>query len=492
MSFLSKVIDRAGIPPVVDTEAEAVKLGALRIVVGLLLCWRSGIVARDALYYFDATYIMGRPWPLEAIGGWTQCVLAAGLLIGVAPRTCAALLMLTHAEFSVWTGTYNLGPMLLVPILGALAILDCGRLTMHPGIRQTPRASEYRAAYVVLFLAYAGWSFQAVLYHVRDPYWIQGRTTQVMFINSYLSEFYGFFRTWEGASPGTLRAMSMFVGAAQTVFQIAMIPLMFSRWGAAYVRIWGWVFILGSLVDLQLTLLPFVEVVLWTMVFVPSRRFAALGSTKAKVMAPGSRKHPHRPRLPITVYAVGYGSLSLLFFTNAILGATTGGSLPPWIASPVLFYAGLVAPNVFNTTDLRMGDRWAVLTRLDQDRVNLVPLDGFDGERLAYLRSDLLYYANSLRWRREMIGADDLTAFHEPGGAGYDYAYRVALYDHRRRRDDVPVTYMVTVFRNYAAERAGLETAARYTPTKMFEFTLRIGPDSAAARSTMVAEPIAD
>ncbi len=47
-------------------------------------------------------------------------------------------------------------------------------------------AAEFRAVYWVLFLAYAGWSFQAVLYHLRDPYWIQGRTTELTFTNSYL------------------------------------------------------------------------------------------------------------------------------------------------------------------------------------------------------------------------------------------------------------------------------------------------------------------
>lgn len=478
MRFLAAALDRAGLPRIADAEAEARKVAVLRIVVGLLLAWRSGIVARDAVYYFDRAVIMGRPLPLEAMAGWMQCALACGLVFGIVPRTCAALLMLTHAAFSVWTGTYNLGPMLLVPILGAMAVLDSGRLTVHTRVRRAPSPAEFRAAYLILFLAYAGWSFQAVLYHVRDPYWIQGRTTEVLFINSYLSEFYGVFRAWERANPVSLSALSMVVGSAQTLFQMAMIPLIFTRWGTVFVRVWGWIFILGSVFHLQLTLLPFVEVVLWGMVFLPARWFFAPGAGAGSAC---DANQPGEPGWAAMVYTAGYGVLSLMFFTNTILGFTTGGSLPLWIGSPVLYYAGLVAPNVFNTADLTMGDRWAVLTRIDRGNASLVPFDGFEGERLAYLRSDLVYFANSLRWRRGMIYAGDLVAYHTPGAPGYAYAYRVALYDHRRRGTLASETYTVRIFRNYAAERRDLALVSRYLPMQVYEFTLTVGPESNAS-----------
>jgi hypothetical protein len=491
MKLLFKALDSTRLPHVSSPEGEARKLAVLRIAVGLLLAWRSGIVARDAAYYFDATSVMGRAWPVEAVAGWVQCLVALGLAFGVFPRTCAAFLTLTHAIFSVWTDTYNLGPMLLVPILGAIAVLDSGRFTLTGPVRPTPRAAEFRAAYLVLFLAYAGWSFQAVLYHVRDPYWIQGRTTEVMFINSYLSEFYPVFRLWERASPDTLRALSVVVGGAQTLFQIAMIPLIFSRWGAAYVRIWGWIFIGGSLLDLQLTLLPFVECVLWAMIFLSPRWFHTRPLAAASV-ADTSRANGSGLRGPATVYTAGYLVLSSLFFANAILTFTINVSIPRWINHPVLFYAGLVAPNVFNTQDLTMGDHWAVLTRTDSSRSHLVPFDGPDGERLSYLRSDLLYFANSLRWRREMIGVTDLAAFHRPEGRGYGYAYRVALYDHRRRGSIVPETYNVSVFRNYAADRSGQPVATCYAPIKMFEFQVTVAPGSAVDSRSIAAERSAD
>jgi hypothetical protein len=417
-------------------------------------------------------------------------MLSLGLVFGVLPRTCAVLLMLTQAAFSVWTETYNLAPMLLVPILGAIAVLDSGRVALHGRVRLAPPPEEFRAVYLILFLAYAGWSFGAVLYHVRDPYWIQGRTTEIMFVNSYLSEFYGLFRAWEHASPASLRELSIAVGCAQTIFQLAMLPLMLTKWGARYVRAWGWIFILGSLVNLQLTLLPFVELVMWTAVFVPATWLAwAAGKAQAPMSSAWSLT-ARGSRYGAAAFTAGYGTLSLLFFTNALLGVAAGRSLPAWVADPVLFYAGLVAPDVFNTTDLTMGDRWTVLTRIDGERSELVPFDGPEGERLDYLRSDLLYFGNSLRWRREMIGVDDLAHFHEPGGAGYAFAYRVARYDYLRRGGLAPERYRVTVFRNYAAQRAGLTAPACYTPTKIFEFTLLIGPDSSVARAADPASEV--
>ena len=100
VSFLavSRALDRTGFPRLVDSETEARKFALLRVVVGLLLAWRSGIIARDAFYYFDPTLIMGHSWSLEAIAGGAQCVLSLGLVFGVLPRTCAAFLMLTQND----------------------------------------------------------------------------------------------------------------------------------------------------------------------------------------------------------------------------------------------------------------------------------------------------------------------------------------------------------------------------------------------------------
>src|SRR5262249_12152944 len=121
----------------------------------------------------------------------------AGLTLGLAPAICATLLMATHAAYSVWTGTYNLGTMLLVPVSAASAVLESGLLTHASRARAPLPATHYRAVYLLLFCFYAGLNFQALLYHLRDANWTAGHTPALMFTSSYLSRFYMCFRAWE-------------------------------------------------------------------------------------------------------------------------------------------------------------------------------------------------------------------------------------------------------------------------------------------------------
>jgi hypothetical protein len=141
----------------------------------------------------------------------------------------------------------------------------------------------------------------------------------------------------------------------------------------------------------------------------------------------------------------------------------------------VLFYSGLVEPDVFNHTDLSMGDRWAVIERRDGERWDLVPFNGPAGERLDYHRSDLLCFSNSIQWRRAMIYVMDLEAYHRPGGGGYDYARRMALYDHRRHGGSG--IYRVTLYRNHASEYARGSESVRYEPAQVLEFMLQVGTE---------------
>lgn len=71
-----------------------------------------------------------------------------------------------------------------------------------------------------------------------------------------------------------------------------------------------------------------------------------------------------------------------------------------FIIDKILWYTGLVAPNVFNRADLKMSEKWFVI--LGEQR-ELMPYTGYEGERLSMHRSDVIYYANSLLWRRMAI-----------------------------------------------------------------------------------------
>ena len=473
---LSEWLDCTAFPTIANPELEANKVAVIRIATGLVLVWRGAFMLRDSVYFFDPVQFGGGEWPVHAAVAAVQLLLAVGLALGIAPAVGAILILATHPAYSHWTGTYNLGPMLLTPTLGALAVLETGRFALAGGKSAARPAELYRAVYLILFVAYAGWNFQALLYHLRDPYWVGGRTTGVLFTNSYLSEFYGLFRMWEAANPRLYALFSQVVGVVHTSFQIAMLPMMLTRWGARFVRLWGWAFILGSLAHLQISILPVVEVLMWTLVFVPGRWFAFAGGASQGANA---RARLSRPRpVAVALFCGAYGLMLLFFFANAIVEFTLGRPIGATNKYPLLFYSGLVAPNVFNRADLSMGDRWPVIERLDGVHRGLVPLNGPDGERLAYHRSDLLYFGNSLLWRRGMIDVGDLAAYHRPGGDGYRLAKQMVLYDYRRHDAVSPGNYRIRIFRNHASDFSRGASPDRYEPKLMLEFHLQARPES--------------
>lgn len=68
------------------------------------------------------------------------------------------------------------------------------------------------------------------------------------------------------------------------------------------------------------------------------------------------------------------------------------------------FY-GIAPINVFNNIDLQMVDNWFTLADAQTDTI--LPILDVDGSRLAYHRSDRIYFGNTVRFRRGEIGAKD-------------------------------------------------------------------------------------
>lgn len=470
-------LERASFPAIADPEVEARKVAVLRIATGLVMTWRCGLQLLDSYYYFDPVRVLGVEWPLQAMASAVQLALALGVTIGLRPAACAWLLLATHPAYSIWTDTYNLGPMLLTPLLGALAVLETGRLTPRGRQRAALPVADYRAVYLIIFCAYAGWSLQALLYHVRDAYWLSGQTLAVLLTNSYLSEFPDAFRAVEAAAPRFFAGLSVCVVICQSLFQAAMVPLAATSAGVRFVCWWGWVFILVSLADLQLSILPIVEVIMWTLVFVPARWFCMTADPARPAPANGDAS---RRAVTAALYCVSYALLLTLYVGNGLSRFAVARELPDWLNLTVIPLSGLVAPNVFNREDLSMGDRWVVLDRAGTGARGRVPFNGANGERLAYHRGDIPYFANSLRWRRGMIAAADLRSYHQPGGTGYAFARRIALYDFRRQGSVGNGLYHCTLYRNRASAVALGSDPARYEREVVYEFTVQVGPSPEA------------
>lgn len=87
-------------------------------------------------------------------------------------------------------------------------------------------------------------------------------------------------------------------------------------------------------------------------------------------------------------------------------------------ARSVIFY-GTTPINVFNETDLRMAENWFTISSVNSDGEVILPIINENGERLGGHRSDRLYFGNTVRIRRAMIGVDGCQ--FERFKASFDY-----------------------------------------------------------------------
>ncbi|PTY04042.1 hypothetical protein DB346_04405 [Verrucomicrobia bacterium LW23] len=470
--MFSNLLRRTAFPSIADCDREAQKLAVLRIALGLIITWRCAFIARDSYYFFDPVTIAGLSVPIPFLETCVQLLLALGLTLGIAPAACALILAGTHMSYSLTTATYHLGPLMMVPLLAGMAVLDSGRLCLLAKPSPAPAEGQFQAFYLILFTCYAALSFQAVFYHLHDTYWFEGRTSAVLFVSSYLSSLYTLFRWLEAWSPDAFWYGSMVVTFFQTVFQLAMLPLVFTRIGKIFVIAWGGIFIVGSIVALQLSILPFIEVIYWVAIFAPAAWFSFAGAPQTAAPTQPILALARIRHILFPAYVGVYALVLPVFFANCIVGELTGKRLPPHIEGYWLLYVGIVAPNVFNKDDLSMGDRWPVIEWKEGAITEQIPFNGHEGERLPYHRSDLLYYGNSLHWRRGMVGVEDLHTYHQPGGPGYNLALQIATYDFRRNKRSPNGYYQITLYRNKASNHELRHDEKRYTPEKVLTFNI--------------------
>ena len=73
-----------------------------------------------------------------------------------------------------------------------------------------------------------------------------------------------------------------------------------------------------------------------------------------------------------------------------------------WIKNAMLTF-GLCEIDVFNHTDLHQSINFYTLKRLQANGFELIPFNGLEGERLSWHHSDILYFGNSVPWRRSHL-----------------------------------------------------------------------------------------
>jgi len=474
----NKLLDRFSPREGRDDTSNALLLAMVRIGLGLVLAWRCFFIASDAVYYFEESIWLGISLVWESAVGWLLVVLAMMLAVGLWTRVVALLLMAGNAAYSVWTQTYNLGPMLMVPMFGGLAVLNAGAVCSIDAWRgrggSLPRWRDWQKVGLTLFAFNAVLHLSAVIFHLKDANWLAGNTTALLFTNSYLSRYYELFRWCEACWPAGWQAVSWLGNFLQTVFQLGMLPLVFFRWGRVFVIWYGGLFILISLMVILISILPVVELLLWAWLFLPSgwlSKFVAGEITRSN-----NNINTHSSKT-VGMFVLAYVGLISVFTFDVVRTQIFGRPLPQWVRDYPLTYSGLIAPNVFNRDDLTMGDHWPVIHRVEGDGLVKIPLNGINGERLSWHLSDLLYYANSLVWRRCAIGVKDWYKFMEtPNGVGGRLINKLLKYDRRRLGAVGPVLYEVKIYANRAAAPE-IGDMRRYQPTQVYESVVEVDCD---------------
>jgi len=478
---LDQVIARSAFPKIVSERGEISKVNAARIAVGVIMLYRTALIVA-ATYYYHPTDVTEAQVTTKFMLGCGMLLVLSAYTVGVCTPLAGLVLIAAYPYFDARLLTGTLGTNIASLCMITLLLLNTGsRYSVDAQVLQrrgvigslwrrmyrvigSPNAAQTARIYFLAFTAYAVISFSALVYHVNDEYWREGRTVGIMLTSAYLTPFYEVFRSLESAIPTLYRLSSAACVIGQSIFQVAMLPLIFLVWGRRFVAAWGLMFFTISLVCLQLSYLPYLELVLWALIFVRTRSQSAVEPTQEQA------QHP-------TIAAAYTGVIAVAFVLFLITWFAPGGRA--WSGNAwdkpqrALAWVGLDAPQVFNEADLKMGERWPVIHRVvaTGERI-LVPLNGKDGERLAYHRSDLLYFGNSLRWHRRMI-ASDPSVYNRPGETGHEQIREVCYYDYAREHLTEPVLYEVSVYQNRSAS-PHVPTDERYIAQPILSFNVEI------------------
>ena len=132
-----------------------------------------------------------------------------------------------------------------------------------------------------------------------------------------------------------------------------------------------------------------------------------------------------------------------------------GINLTNYLSKFLYRYTPFVTPEVFNKTDLSMGNNWAVLYRSVNNQKELVPITSIDGSRLNYNNfdwllfgnhnCDFLYFGNTLAYRRGIIDKNVIN-FNQNKSFGYDLIYKRVRYDYKKTNQKGKLKYLIEIY----------------------------------------------
>lgn len=274
--MINTLLRKTKFPEVVSVKHELKKVAILRIILGFIIFVRFFQILQD-LIILEQTYLI--------LFGVVLLVLISLFTIGLFTPIVTLLIIILINTFDKSAHTATLGTSILTLLLIVMFLINHGIygsidsiLLKNKGkiglflkyiynILGQPTTHSIQIAYFFGFLTYALTSLAALLLHIYDPYWVQGLTLQSALTNSYLFKFYDLMRITEELSPNLFYISSAIGVILQSVFQILMIPLIFFNFGRKFIIFWGFIFFIISLIGINLSYLPHVEIIYWLLIF---------------------------------------------------------------------------------------------------------------------------------------------------------------------------------------------------------------------------------
>jgi len=405
----------------------------LRYSFAVILLYRFGIVIFTEKYYFG-----------EQVSLWTDSILLLSIAWIIWGRILPAGYIILNAamiNFDMYHNISTLGTN--VACVTSFSLL-ANYLVTKPAVTKyvlITVADEWsrkalktfispRFLHLYAFIIYAITKFCALSYHIQDQTWLEGKTLQEMLTSSYLCRFHSPFVFIEARWPFIIYVFSLIGVIGQTTFQLTIIFAIISSKIRSFTKIWGWIFILNCLIFIQLSYLPLIEVILWISLFHGRSGFSVKGNLFKKIKY---LIFKFKISTTLTLLLVG----SYIFFNFSIpkigiLSRILNVNPPITITQPQYAFFGLVIPNVFNESDLKMSDHWMTLHRYINhenhtvsitqlknigltcsNEIELVPITKLSGEKDFFQQSDLLYFGNTLIYRRLLNHLSPKEA-HEP------------------------------------------------------------------------------
>ncbi len=492
MNWLLNFIEhKSYFPQVQNAEREQQKAAVLRIFLGIIILIRfTEITYSLNIYYDSGAYKWASIYIITLIISFT---------IGFFSPITTFLLLCSLHWFDILAGTFNLGTVVLIFTLLLLILINQGyyysvdnlilkgnsflskSLKSVYNLIGNPSKSDITKVYIFGFILYASISFGALLYHVSDTYWLGGITIKSLLTSSYLSKHYQFFRWLELSSPILFGIFSIAAGIFQSIFQFLMLPLVFLKHGKKFVVLWGLSFVIMSLLFINLSYLPHVELVFWLLVFFPVR---SASEKHSMIHFSNYRKTPLKRFY--TLYSLIL--ILFIFLCFPILGNRVCGSrvfkdsrlsnFPKYFKNGIV-KIGLSIPDVFNKVDLSMGNHWMLLYRMNNNQQwELVPITAIDGSRINYLgcdilhftnhNTDFLYFGSTLLYRRSILEVDNLTQFHEDKNQyGRNHIEQVITYDYKYNKFKSSHLYKVQICSSKSSEATLFESNAERHHTEL-------------------------